>query len=192
MRSFFNRPPFFKKQSYRRSFFVLIFLLLSVMFLQKELTKLQFKNGINALFLVNKKSTHPRVSTNKKQHNRQNLTVSLKKQQLFWCSTRVVELNVAGSVFVNKDFKWYLNKVAIDSLFMERWLAEYCKLKILKITNSLKLQNKKPLFCVTFINDRKQCFYKTAALSFSWKSKTFLSSQLQEGFDKILFLTNKR
>lgn len=176
MRSFFNRPTFLKKQSHRRSFFVLFFLLLSVIFLQKELTKPQFKNGINALFNTGKKK----------------VTTRLKQQQLFWCSTRVIKLNIAGSVFVNKNFKWYLNKVAINSLFMEKWLAEYCQLKILKISKSLQLQNKKSLFCVTFINNRKQCFYKTTAHIFNWKNNFFLSPQLQKGVNKILFLTNKR
>ncbi|MBE8222083.1 MAG: hypothetical protein HAW60_05065 [Bdellovibrionales bacterium] len=155
MRSFLNRPKSFKKQSHRRSFFVLIFLLLAVIFLQKKLTS------------------------------------NLNKQELFWCNTRVVKLSVNKNIFVNKNFKWHLNKSILDSLFMERWLAKYCKLKILKVTKPIKIKSKKPLFCVTFVNKQKQCFYKISKTAFIWRGKIFLSPQLQSGFNKILFLTNK-
>ncbi|MBE8163471.1 MAG: hypothetical protein HAW63_05750 [Bdellovibrionaceae bacterium] len=187
MRSFFHRPKFSSKKTYRRPLFILTFLLLAIIFLQHELTQPKFKKGINSLLNVSQSAV--RLSKTEP------LTAKLVKQTLFWCSTRVIELNVGQKVIKNKNFKWYLNNTAIDSLFMERWLAKYCRLNIFniaKVAEAKKEQGKKLLFCVTFINKGKQCFYKTATLAFTWKNKMFLSPQLKEGFNKILFLTNKR
>lgn len=185
MLSFSHSKTVKKTKNYRQSFFVLFFLLLAIVFFKTELTKPQFSQGIAALFNIkNSKKTKSVKKLNS------SMMVSLKKQNLFWCTTRVIGLSTGKNYFVNKHFKWYLNQNLIDSLFMERWLAQNCKLEVL-FTGKILLSSKspKPLFCVNFIDGQKRCFLKKGSLFFL-ESQQFLSPQLKEAFEKILFLTN--
>lgn len=185
--SFLSNKISKKSKSYRRSFFVLFFLLFAIIFLQQELSKPKFSKGMAALFNL------PKQSVVKNNNLKKYLKLSFKKKHLAWCSTRVVRLDMGSVSLVNRNFKWYRNGKVMDSLFMERWLARYCKLPVIFIKKPfLSEGNKQALFCVHFINNQKQCFYKTRGPAFEWRSKQFLSSRLKEAVNQILFLTNKR
>ncbi len=122
------------------------------------------------------------------------------KNYLSWCQERVTEISTTGKdkVQINETKgKWLVSKdinhKEINYLKMEKWLAEYCQVKIVHVEKQDFFKQKlESLFRVKLKNEDKFTFFKVGEDKFQVRSLIFQSEELEKGFNELSVILGKK
>jgi len=110
---------------------------------------------------------------------------------LTWCDTRAKTVIVDDSISLFQDGKNWLVKIGnqekrIDTIAMEKWFSNYCRLNVKFIKESPKQAVYSNQLGIQFVNGVNASFQKSSQFNlYKWQTKFFESKNLEKAIKDL-------